>query len=101
MKKNADRLRRNDASRNRAQHHSEPWSPSELEQLTEYWDGTEETLEDIAEILGRTIEACRQRYYEVRRGEVHVTHIVEVRTTTEVRYIGAHDDPEDRWWETR
>lgn len=53
----------NDASRNTARHHAEPWSDDELDQLTGYWDGTEETLVEIAELLGRTVEACRQRYY--------------------------------------
>jgi hypothetical protein len=58
-----ERAARNDGSRNRAEHYREPWTNDEDAFLREEWDGTEETLETIAELLGRTIEACRQRYY--------------------------------------
>jgi hypothetical protein len=54
---------KNDASRNTAGHHHEPWTGDELDELCRNWDGTDETLEVIAYVLGRTIEACRQRYY--------------------------------------
>jgi hypothetical protein len=54
---------RNDMSRNKAKHHSEPWSGEEQDLLRGFWDGTEATLAEIAETLGRTIEACRQKYY--------------------------------------
>jgi hypothetical protein len=67
-----ERAEANDKSRNKAKHHAEQWSADELEQLMSYWDGTEETLADIAEMLGRTIEACRQRYYLGRRGHLAV-----------------------------
>lgn len=53
----------NEESRTRAGHHRQPWTANELEFLREMWDGSEETLHDISEILGRTVEACRQRYY--------------------------------------
>lgn len=62
------RLRRNEESHNKAAHHREPWGEHEVEFLTVLWDGTEETLIAIAEELGRTIEACRQRYYETQSG---------------------------------
>jgi hypothetical protein len=78
-----ERLRRNEESKTKAEHDGEPWSGEELEQLVEYWDGTEETLADIAEILGRTIEACRQRYYETRRGHIRVS--IKQETTVTVR----------------
>lgn len=55
---------RNDASRKHAEHHGEPWTLDELDELCRNWDGTDETLEVIAFCFGRTIEACRQRYYE-------------------------------------
>lgn len=61
---------RNDASRNHAEHHGEPWTGDELDELCRNWDGTDETLEVIAFCLGRTIEACRQRYYEHLHGAV-------------------------------
>lgn len=60
---------RNEASRNKAKHHREPWEEYELEFLVVLWDGTEQTLTEIAEELGRTIEACRQRWYENKWGE--------------------------------
>lgn len=68
MRDYEERAGRNDESRNVAKHHTEPWSADETEQLLGFWDGSEETLAEIAEILGRTIEACRQRYYISRRG---------------------------------
>jgi hypothetical protein len=58
----------NDASRNKANHHALPWSCEEVELLREIWDGTETTLQEIAETLGRTIEACRQKYYYPESG---------------------------------
>lgn len=54
----------NAASRGQAAHHAEPWTEDELEQLEGYWDGTEETLAEIARLLGRTVEACRQKHYQ-------------------------------------
>lgn len=75
-----ERLRRNDASRNKASHHTEPWTTEELEQLHGFWDGTNETLAEIAELLGRTIEACRQMYYtDKREGHVRVETTVVVK----------------------
>lgn len=93
-----ERAAHNDASRSTADHHQEPWSGEELETLTELWDGTEETLADLAEILGRTIEACRQRYYETRKGlgagsKRTVTHTVTTTTTT-ASYEEWTDNPE-------
>jgi hypothetical protein len=56
---------------------------------------------EVAEILGRTIEACRQRFYIVRRGEVKSTVVERSDDSMEVgatRYIGLYDDPDDQWW---
>lgn len=64
-----ERLERNDESRNRADNHREIWSANEDEFLQVLWDGTDDGLTEVAEILGRTREACRERYYKVRRGE--------------------------------
>jgi hypothetical protein len=71
-----ERQRKNDESRQHAEHHGEPWSIDELDQLCTNWDGTDETLEVIAFVLGRTIEGCRQRYYEHQNG-TPVTEVVE------------------------
>ena len=58
------RNERNALSRNNANHHGEPWTDGEIEAMRERWDGHgEELLAEIAEELGRTIEACRQVYY--------------------------------------
>lgn len=59
----ASRKHVNDESRNTARQHGAAWSDGEVEFLTVLWDGTEETLREIAEELGRTVEACRQKYY--------------------------------------
>lgn len=53
----------NDTSRVTAEHHAEVWEGYELELLEEGWGET--TLPEIAELLGRTIEACRQKHYEL------------------------------------
>lgn len=66
-----ERLRRNSESLAHAEHHAQGWLLHEVEILME-WDGTEEELADLAELLGRTIEACRQRYYETRAGRVAI-----------------------------
>jgi hypothetical protein len=104
-KPHAERLARNDESRNKAGHHREPWSVDEVDFLMQ-WDPAEGDgdLIIIAECLGRTIEACRQRFYEVKRGEVHVfrsktTTVTVTKTTTAQhdRYIGTNDD-DDQWW---
>jgi hypothetical protein len=63
-----ERLSKNNASRNDAEHFGEPWTGDELDELCKNWDGTDETLEVIAYCLGRTIEGCRQRYYEHLHG---------------------------------
>lgn len=75
-----ERQARNDESRNRAEHHAEPWTSEELEFLL-LWEGSEEDLAVIAELLGRTIEAARQRFYLGRRGH----RVVEVTQVTVIR----------------
>lgn len=57
----------NDASRTTAQNHTEVWEAHEVELLEEGWSDDETTLPEIAELLGRTIEACRQKHYELRK----------------------------------
>jgi hypothetical protein len=60
------RQARNDESRTKAGHHTEPWLGWEEEVLA-LWEGGEGDLADLAEMLGRTIEACRQHYYVITR----------------------------------
>ncbi len=88
MHDDAERLRRNAESKEHAEHDGEPWSSDELEQLHGYWDGTEDTLAEIAELLGRTIEACRQRYYETRRGHIRVQRTITVTETVKGWLVG-------------
>lgn len=67
MKTYADRQRANDASRNQADHHTEPWADAELEVLR-MWNGhADSELDALAEVLGRTREACRQKFYLDRK----------------------------------
>lgn len=91
-----ERLRRNDKSRNRAERFGEEWDVQDDEFLQAFWKDEDE--EEVAEALGRTIEACRQRFYIVRRGEVQPGQPVGRSNAGVPRYIGAFDDPDDQWW---
>lgn len=78
-----ERTSKNDASRNNAEHYGEPWTGDELDELCRNWDGSDETLEVIAFCLGRTIEGCRQRYYEHLHGaSVQGTDTEPIRSPT-------------------
>ena len=90
-----ERLRRNDESRRNATHHTMPWCSDELEVLL-MWDKSEPELIAIAELLGRTIEACRQRWYEEQSHRVrHVTHTTtQTTTTTTVHWVDDDDWPD-------
>lgn len=58
----------NEASKQVAENDTQPWETFELELLREGWKVT--PLEEIAVTLGRTVEACRQRFYEDQKREV-------------------------------
>ena len=60
----------NEASRNEAVHDREPWLDYE-DDLLITWTGNEEELRVAASLLGRTVEACRQRFYTIRRYGTH------------------------------
>ena len=62
-----ERQQANDASRTKATAHRELWEAFEIELLEEGWSDDESTLPEIAELLGRTIEACRQKHYDIRK----------------------------------
>lgn len=53
----------NEASRNSAENYKELWSAEDVETLETLWDSTQ--LIPLAEMLGRTVEACRQKHYEL------------------------------------
>lgn len=63
-----ERKMRNDASRGGAEHHAEDWDAEEIALLEECW--ADIPIEEIAETLGRTIEACRQKHYEIGQGRI-------------------------------
>lgn len=50
--------------------HRTRWTVEETDFLMESWNEShdEETLAAVAELLGRTVEACRQRFYETQWG---------------------------------
>lgn len=87
-----ERLRRNAESKAWAEHDGEPWSGDELSFLLE-WEGGEADLAAAAELLGRTIEACRQRFYEARRG---LSVVIKQETTTTMTVTGWIIDRCDR-----
>jgi hypothetical protein len=59
----AARQEANEASRTTAEAHGEIWEAHEIELLEECWSDVD--LPEIAETLGRTIEACRQKHYDI------------------------------------
>lgn len=101
---NMERLRRNAESKAMAEHDREPWSAEDIDFLLTFFDeakGDPAEEREVAEALGRTIEACRQRFYDVRSGRrpsFTVRRTVTETSTTTTEYIGHHDDPDDQWW---
>lgn len=63
-----ERRVRNEKSLGGAEHHTEIWSEEEISLLESCWGSV--PLEEIAEALGRTIEACRQRHYTIKEAGV-------------------------------
>lgn len=71
----------NEQSRTRAEHHQELWEAYEVELLEEGWADDEATLDEIAELLGRTIEACRQKHYDLAKAKVHQRRTKQAKAT--------------------
>lgn len=102
---NRVRLSRNVASKQYAENDREPWGASEDEFLLEQFPdckGNPDEEMALAELMGRTIEACRQRFYEIRAGrkrkaQREAKH--ERKDTTTAEYRGLHDEEEERWWD--
>lgn len=57
----------NEASQSTAEAHGEIWEAHEIELLEECWSDVD--LPEIAETLGRTIEACRQKHYDLQKAQ--------------------------------
>lgn len=72
MTDNNKRLARNRDSLKDADKHAELWVEDELAFLFEMWG--DEPIEDIAAALGRTIEACREKYYKTSREGLSLGH---------------------------
>lgn len=96
----------NDATRNTAENHYQPWSEDEVEVLLR---GLAEGmhLREVAELLGRTYLACHAKLAHLRQklaaGETvtYVRRTVTVTRTTMRRnpnYVASQPD-EDRWWD--
>ena len=96
MSRDAARLARNAASKASAEHDTEPWTAEQLDWL-QSWDGTEAYLAELAELLGRTIEACRQQYHvRNRSGSWTTTTTTTFTRTTTTTYRGwMEGDPDD------
>lgn len=102
MTNHEERLARNADSLCMADQHRTSWSVDEVEFLLTFFEeakGDIDAEREVAEALGRTIEACRQCFYTRRKGGGMMVHRKTVTTTTETSiYIGAADDPTDQWW---
>ena len=107
---------RNEHSREEARNYHAPWTGEDDEFIVEFWiNDPARDEEEIARALSRTIEACRNRSqmlrgtaggqqvrrvtttntYSVTHGNANITRT----KSTVTDYIGANDDPEDRWWD--
>lgn len=72
------RTRRNEASRNHADNNNQLWDDQEVQLLMELWTPNAEELKDLAEMLGRTVESCRQKYYtETHKDTIVPAHVKE------------------------
>lgn len=69
----AIRQQNNEKSRNSAENFREMWSPAEVEYLEANWSTDWAQLTAIAEHLGRTIEGCRQKHYDLITSAARVT----------------------------
>ena len=78
----------NEASRLTAEAFGEIWEQHEVELLEEAW--SEATIEEIAETLGRTIEACRQKHYDLGRTAQRTVRTKQAKATTNSKW--------DRGW---
>lgn len=97
MSDHHERLRRNDESRARAKKHRELWSQDEIDVLM-LWDRSDSELTAVAEMLERTREACRERYYLIRRGAIQFSErTMTTTTTTTVEYRGWKEGDGDGW----
>lgn len=81
------RAAKNAESKATAEHDGEIWSVDELDVLL-LWDGSDAELSELAELLGRTREACRQRFHITKNNVTRVTTTTTVTRTTTTEYRG-------------
>jgi hypothetical protein len=87
---------RNEASRDAAANNRDGWTQDELELLIT-WDRSEEELTTMGEILGRTREACRVKYY-LAIGADNVTVMPRQRTDPTPVYSNWSDEDRSPWY---
>ena len=97
-KDHSKRIAINHASQEWATKNGQLWCQHELELLFE-WDRTPEQLQELAELLERTVEACRERYYKsFRDGGTTTVTTTETHTTTKTTtYRGWMEGDGDGW----
>lgn len=77
-----ERKVKNDASLGSAEHHTELWDEAEIAILVGCWNDV--PLEEIAEALGRTIEACRQKFYTLGQAKVTQAKKIKKQASTKI-----------------
>jgi hypothetical protein len=90
----AQRQAANDASRARAEHHNEIWEAYEIELLEEGW-GEDTAVEEIAELLGRTIEACRQKHYDLGQAKLRARSTKQAKSSNNSQWDKGWSSLED------
>lgn len=90
--RNEARLAANAASKDFAENDGLPWGQDEVELLLT-WDGSDDELTEMGLVLGRTREACREKFYLSRRQPTKT--VTRTRTETTVTNYYANWDPAD------
>lgn len=75
-----ERQERNDRSRNEAKNFMEPWDETEVELLEKEWSTDAVVLEALASLLGRTVEACRQKHYDLKKNRPEAVAMEKLKT---------------------
>jgi hypothetical protein len=96
QERKAARLAANAASKDFAEHDGEIWGQDEVDLLLT-WDGTDDELDEMAMLLGRTREACRQKFHLSKRQPTK-TVTTETVTTTVTNYYSNWDPADVSPW---
>lgn len=90
------RRKLNDESKTHAENDRQIWGADEIAVLMD-WDRSDDELDALAELLGRTREACRERYYQVLRGGGQVSETIRVTHTNTTEYHVSRWADADEW----